>query len=108
MSTVVIIGLCLVGVVGAMFLWQVWSDHERRIAALEARQPKEHSYATRDGLDDATAVLMDVLLDIEAWEARLKQAKAILGTVRKGPQAYDGDQPAGKRPKEWTRRRPQI
>jgi len=58
---------------------------------------RRHTYATQDGLDDAQAVLIDLVLrdQLEASyrEARLGQLSEILGLVRAGPQKYDGEKP---------------
>lgn len=75
-----------------------------KIAELEKQKGgKAHTYATAAGLEDATAVLLELLQRKQAEDAytaaRLAQAYEVIGQVRKGPHAYDPDRPAGPRPK---------
>lgn len=75
-----------------------------KIAELERQKSgKAHTYATAAGLEDATAVLLELLQRKQAEEAytaaRLNQLYEITGMIRKGPHAYDPDRPAGPRPK---------
>ncbi len=60
--------------------------------------PKRHTYSTAAGLEDAIAVLIDIRTRRHAEDIRLSQATEILRQVRSGPQNYDQDRPAGKRP----------
>lgn len=75
-----------------------------RIAELEKQKGgKAHTYATAAGLEDATAVLLELLQRKQAEDAytaaRLEQVYKITGIIRQGPYAYDPDRPAGPRPK---------
>ena len=58
---------------------------------------RRHTYATQDGLDDAQAVIIDLLLrdqlEAEYRDVRLAQLSEILGIVGRGPQEYDGERP---------------
>lgn len=66
--------------------------------------PKAHTQATIACLEDALAVLSDVLIsETEQREytlARLRQLAKILQTGREGPYAYPVDQVAGERPRK--------
>lgn len=74
---------------------------EKQAAELKARQeqPKQkaHSYSTLAGIEDATAVVIDLVEESRALEARLETLRGILGLVRQGPHAYNADRPAGRR-----------
>lgn len=70
--------------------------HELR----EQVKRQRHTYATNDGIEDATAILIELILKDQAerqyTETRLNQAREILGMVRQGPQEYDRERPNGK------------
>ena len=76
------------------------SDMERRLAALEAVQPKAHTHRTIAGIEDAQAVAVDLVFQVEAERARLNSLLDILGAVRQGPYEYDPDRPCGRRKNE--------
>jgi len=96
---ILILGLVIFA--GGIFVgaWLKHMDH--RLEEIEELRDqlkrRRHSYATQDGLDDAQAVLIDLLLRDQAEaryrEARLGQLSEILGLVRAGPQKYDGERP---------------
>jgi len=67
------------------------ADLERRVSELEKRN--RHSHRTIAGLEDATAVLIDAEIEVEALMARLRTAHRIIGQTREGPEAYSN--------KEW-------
>ncbi len=73
-----------------------------QVLDLSKRKIQRHSDETLDGLDDATAILIDIKLREDALEAykksRLDSLRLVLGDIRKGPHAYDSDRPAGMRP----------
>ena len=84
---------------------------QARLAAIERELaerrelPKRHTYATTAGLEDLTAVLLDIKLRRaaentrrQAEDIRLDQALDIARLVRQGPKEYPIDRPAGPRP----------
>lgn len=92
------IGGALAGVISALRLVN------RRLDELEAVLAKRrHTYATTNGIEDATAVAINIALEEQAqaeWRLiRLGQLRKILGEVREGPLAYDGEQPAQRPPR---------
>jgi hypothetical protein len=125
MTVTVLIGIAsgVGGALGVLALWGIWraiARYEGRVQALEAEQVKHqgqitkleeqvkevmkgkrHTYRTSAGLEDATAVVIDVAMHQRAEAARLQQALEILRELREGPQNYDPDRPAGSRPKGW-------
>lgn len=58
-----------------------------------------HTNPTAAGLEDALAISVDVLLEVEQelqyLEARIAQLQEVLQILRSGPYAYDQDRPAG-------------
>lgn len=62
---------------------------------------RRHTTRTIAGLEDATAIALDILLQTRAQEERLKRLLCILGELRQGPEEYKADQPAGLRPVGW-------
>ncbi len=75
---------------------------ERRLSALEqaeeqrqkvltdarGRERAHHAFNTLAAIEDATALLIDAELDLEAMRARQETALGILRVLRKGPNAY--------------------
>ena len=61
------------------------------------RDKQTHTRQTIAGIEDATAVLIDIEFEIEALKARAETARRILGATRTNPHAYDPDRPAGRR-----------
>ncbi len=63
----------------------------------EQLEKRRHTYPTANGLEDALAVTIDLLLREDAAKkyrrARFDQLNDILGKVREGPLAYDTDRP---------------
>ncbi len=104
----VLIGLILLGIgikLGAKF--QHYDTLEQRITELEEQLAKRrHTYPTANGLEDALALTVDLILrgDLERkyWRAQVDQLNEILGMVRAGPLAYDVDRPS-KRPSKEAR-----
>lgn len=60
-----------------------------------------HTHNTAAGLEDAIAVLLDVIHVIRETlqyaEARIRKALEILKITRRGPHSYDAEKPAGPR-----------
>ena len=67
------------------------------MAEADKRGKRHHSYNTVAGIQDATAILLDVLFGNEAEKARLQTAIGTLNALSKGPYAYPVDKPAGRR-----------
>ena len=73
-------------------------DLRQRVAQLEqAQNATTHTRNTIAGIEDATAVLIDIEFEFEALKARAETARRILGATRTSPHAYDPDRPAGRR-----------
>lgn len=71
---------------------------ESRISRLEEdTDHRRHTHSTIAGIEDAEAILVDWMIDIEANELRAQTVLKKLQTLRAGPQAYDVDTPAYKR-----------
>lgn len=65
----------------------------RRLEKLEDEHlSKRHTHPTANGIEDATAVLIDLVMheemNAEFRHSRLEAARKILGRVREGPHAY--------------------
>jgi hypothetical protein len=92
----------IAGVVGTILIYKFFErinirldllekeSDRRHLALIEAskRGRKHHAYETAEGLEDAMAVMIDVLLNQEAETARVQTALGILQQVRQGPKAY--------------------
>jgi hypothetical protein len=98
-----ILGL-VIGVLAAR-LFETMTALEKRVKDLEDCKQKRLPYNTAAGAEDAIAVMLDVLrhsteIDLErgALQQRAEKAIEILRMVRGGPDGYDPDKPAGKRP----------
>lgn len=68
-------------------------EYRRRLEKLEDEHlPKRHTHPTANGIEDATAVLIDLVMreemNAEFRSSRYETAMRILGKVRKGPYAY--------------------
>ncbi len=76
-------------------------DHRRRIKKLEDSANNDgrvkNPHLTNAGIEDAIAVLLDVLQNREVEDLRLKRASEILRQIRSNPGAYNEDRPNGKR-----------
>jgi hypothetical protein len=75
------------------------TDLNRRLKKIEdsagdgrVRNP----HLTNAGIEDAIAVLLDVLQNREVEDLRLKQASDILRQIRANPGSYDEDRPNQK------------
>ena len=100
----VLIGLVLLGIgigLGAHIQHYVTLEKQNKRLADQLAK-RRHTYATADGLEDAMAVAIDLLLREEAAEkyrsARFNQLNEILGKVREGPLSYDSDRKADRPP----------
>lgn len=49
------------------------------------------------GVEDATAIAVDMAFELSAVEARLGNLRQVLGILRNTPEKYDPDRPAGRR-----------
>ena len=58
---------------------------------------KRHTHRTAAGIEDALAVLIEIVMDFEALRLRAQRAMDILREVRAGPYAYDPEKPSGIR-----------
>lgn len=56
-----------------------------------------HTHRTAAGIEDATAVLLDITSELEILMLRVTSALDILRTMRAGPHSYNPDRPAGRR-----------
>lgn len=71
---------------------------------------RRHTYPTAEGLEDAVAVVIELILRWEAEQeygrARLGQLQDILGMIRSGPLEYDTERPNDRPPwmKEYLQR----
>lgn len=79
---------------------------ERKVKELEDCRSRRLPYNTDAGIEDSLAVNMDLVraaneLEVKAQALRLRagQQAEILKLVRQGPEAYDPEKPAGRRPK---------
>lgn len=98
--------ILMAGGLGAAFagiLFGIRQVGERMDELEEIIGRRRHTYPTTNGLEDALAVAIDVLLDEQAHSeyraARVEQFRRILGEVREGPLAYDSERPADRRPR---------
>lgn len=98
---IAVLAVGLVGIgLGALLMWlgmlarQERADLVRRVSELEAEaERRRHTHRTIAGLEDATAVLIDAEIEVDALMARLRTVHRILGRTREGPEAYSN--------KEW-------
>lgn len=51
------------------------------------------------GVEDATAIAVDLVFEVQAMEARLGNLRQVLGILRNTPEKYDPDRPCGRREK---------
>jgi low affinity Fe/Cu permease len=97
-----VIALVIGGVMGRFF-----SEYFRLKADLDAiKDKRRHTNRTLDGLDDATAVTVDAMLELQNLQAeaqftaqRLGQLQEIISLIRQGPLTYPSDRPAGEKPR---------
>ena len=68
---------------------------------LESVRAKAHTHSTIAGIEDTSAIAIDVTIGLEVLLARMDTLRTKLGVIRQSPYAYDGETPAGRR----TRRR---
>ena len=63
--------------------------------------PARHTHSVAAGLEDALAVVLDVLFEMESSllfsSSRLRRLMTILKTLRSGPYAYNQEDEAGPR-----------
>ena len=76
---------------------------ERRISALEEKAelaPKRLANRTIAGIEDAQAILIDLLFQHRAEAARLDNLSDVLAILRREPNRYDPERPCGRRPEQ--------
>jgi hypothetical protein len=95
------------GSISVFSLWHYFYQIERRLTVLEEAEKKRqqilvdargrerahHAYNTLAAIEDATALLIDAELDLDAIRARQETALSILKVLRKGPNQYKKSQP---------------
>lgn len=92
-----------VGVVGfllgVLLTWLAMMDKReraelrRRVEDLETQAEKRrHTHRTIAGLEDATAVIIDAEIEVDALMARLQTVHRILGKTREGPESYENNE----------------
>ena len=97
--TFLLIGLLFLGLGIAVGATLRHVDHLERLTKEQEKQlaKRRHTYPTADGLEDAMAVAIELLLRQDAEnkyrEARYGQLREIIGKLREGPQEYDRDRP---------------
>ena len=64
-------------------------------AELEVAKAKAHTHSVVAGLEDTTAIAIDVSIGLEAELARVHTLINKLGTLREGPYSYNKDMPSG-------------
>jgi hypothetical protein len=102
MTTATII--LIIAAIAAFLAYRLGRRHEQieqRLSALETaereRQQKAHTHRTIAGIEDAQAVAIDLVYEVQIVEARLRNLREILGIVRQGPHSYDPNRECGKR-----------
>jgi len=96
-AEVILISLALIatGIVSIM-ADRFFKEHNQILKRLDDIEEqlgrKCHTYPTANGLEDAMAVAIDLLIRHEAEDAyraaRMERLRAILGEIREGPHAY--------------------
>ena len=103
LAGVIVIGLvCLIAGIKLGRKFQHYDNLKTANGELKEQLAKRrHTYSTADGLEDALAVTVDLILrgnlERKYWRAQVDQLNEILGMVRAGPLAYDVDR-SSKRP----------
>jgi len=81
----------------AMRLRMDYRELARRVDNLEKKETqhvaslqsaRRHTHSTIAGIEDATALLIDLEIEAEAMKARLDTVRRILGKTREGPESY--------------------
>lgn len=95
----------MLGLVGVYLVYRLVKQlrsTDDRLRELEKAGQKRHTHATIAGLEDALAVSLDIIRENESskkyTDARLSQLNGILQELRSGPNNYDQNKPAGRRP----------
>jgi hypothetical protein len=87
-------------ILGLSLLVSTWALTSALQDFQDALGKRRHTYPTADGLEDATAIAIETLLEEQAQAAyraaRIEQLRQVLGKVREGPLAYDGERPNGR------------
>ena len=74
------------------------SKFELVSAELEVSRARAHTHSVVAGIEDSTAIAIDVTIGLEAELARMNTLLDRLGKLREGPYAYDRELPSGRRP----------
>ena len=63
---------------------------------------KRHTMRTLAGIEDALAIMVDLMNEIvqhqQYMDAQMLRLQHVLQTLRAGPNEYDPDEPCGRRP----------
>jgi hypothetical protein len=73
-------------------------------AELELARAKAHTHSVVAGIEDSTAIAVDVSIGLEAELARMQTLIKKLQKMREGPYAYDKNTPSGRRPSSYRLR----
>jgi len=82
-------------ILGVLVTWlaarsrRAFVELEKRVGDLEKSAAKRHTHRTIAGLEDATALVIDLKIEAETMEARLETLRRVLGKTREGPEAYE-------------------
>lgn len=71
----------------AMRIRRSFVELEGRVSELENR--RRHTHRTIAGIEDATALVIDLEIEAAAMQARLDTVRRILGKTREGPESYE-------------------
>jgi hypothetical protein len=73
-------------------------------AELELARAKAHTHSVVAGIEDSTAIAIDVSMGLEAELTRMQTLIKKLHKIREGPYAYDKNTPSGRRPSSYRLR----
>ena len=87
------VGLIGIGAAAMAFHFQFKGMIERLNNLEKIIERRRHTHSTIHGIEDATAVVIDMALEAEALKARADTALAYLGQIRQGPNSYKDKTP---------------
>lgn len=71
---------------------------QAQVANLSERLNGRHlSNRAIAGVEDATAIAVDLVFEVQMMETRLGNLRQVLGILRNTPEKYDPDRPCGRR-----------